>query len=169
MRPEKAYLVKEASNYLERAEYFFLTDYHGIDADETSELRNLLAEQGAEFHVVKNSSLKIATRDKKLENLSEHLTGHTAIVFGGDDASAVAKALGEYFKKSQKVPVKVGVLGQKTLSAEDIKHLAKLPGLESLRAQLLSLINTPATQLVRVLNEPARGFVSVLQANADKN
>ena len=55
MRPEKSYLIKEASDYLTRSDYFFLTDYKGINADETSELRKKLSERGAEFHVVKNS------------------------------------------------------------------------------------------------------------------
>lgn len=169
MRPEKASLVKEASDYLNRSEYFFLTDYQGIDADQTSKLRKLLSERGAEFHVVKNSSLKIATKEKNLDILPEHLSGHTAIVFGGDDASAVAKALGDFFKKSQKVAVKAGAMGQKMLSAEEVKQLAKLPGLASLRAQLLSLVNSPATQLVSVFNEPARGLITVLKAKFDNN
>ncbi len=49
MRPEKAYLVKEATDYLSRSEYVFLADYQGINAEETSELRKKLAERGAEF------------------------------------------------------------------------------------------------------------------------
>ena len=51
MRPEKKFLVQEASDYLSRSDFFFLTDYKGIDAEETSELRKLLSERGAEFHV----------------------------------------------------------------------------------------------------------------------
>lgn len=168
MRPEKAYLVKEASDYLTRSEYVFLADYKGINAEETTELRQKLAERGAEFHVVKNSSLKLAAKEKDLPDLSEHLTGHTAVVVGGDDASGVAKALGLYFKETQKVSVKGGSLGDRILDASEIKMLAKLPGLESLRAQLLSLFNTSATQLVGVLSAPSRGLVTVLKAKADK-
>ena len=168
MRPEKEYLVKEASDYLSRSEYVFLTDYQGINVEETTELRSKLAERGAEFHVVKNSSLKLAAKEKNLPDLSEHLTGHTAIVIGGDDASAVAKALDLYFKDTKKVPVKAGTLGDRLLSAEEVKKLSKLPGLEGLRSQLLSLFNTSATQLVGVLSAPSRGFVTVLKAKQDK-
>ena len=169
MRPEKAYLVKEATDYLSRSEYVFLADYQGINAEETTALRKKLAERGAEFHVVKNSSLRLAAQERKLPDISEHLTGHTAIVVGGEDASAVAKALGLYFEDTQKVPVKGGTLGDRLLSAAEIKMLAKLPGLETLRAQLLSLFNAPATQLVGVLSAPSRGLVTVLRAKADKS
>ena len=169
MRPEKAYLIEEANNYLAKSNYFFLTDYQGINAEETTELRKNLADRGAEFHVVKNSSLKLATKDKDISAISTHLTGHTAIVVGGDDASGVAKALGEYFKKTKKVTVKAGALGDRLLDASEIMQLAKLPGLESLRAQLLSLVSSPSTQLVSLLSAPSRGFVTVLKAKADKN
>ena len=169
MRPEKKFLVQEASDYLSRSDFFFLTDYKGIDAEETSELRKLLSERGAEFHVVKNSSLRLATKDRELKDFDRHLSGHTAIVFGGDDASSVAKALEEYFKKSSKVPVKVGALGDRVLTADQVKQLAKLPGLESLRAQLLSLLNTSSSQLLTVLSAPARGLVTVLKAKTEQN
>lgn len=167
MRPEKAYLVKEATDYLSRSEYVFLADYQGINAEETSELRKKLAERGAEFHVVKNSSLRLAAKEQNLPDISEHLTGHTAIVVGGEDASAVAKALGLYFKDTKKVPVKGGTLGDRVLDAAEVKMLAKLPGLESLRSQLLSLFTTAPSQLVGVLSAPSRGMVTVLRAKAD--
>ena len=64
MRPEKSYLIKEASDYLTRSDYFFLTDYKGINAEETSELRKKLSERGAEFHVVKIVHLRSQQRKK---------------------------------------------------------------------------------------------------------
>ena len=49
---------------------------------------------------------------------------------GGNNPSGVAKALGEFFKKKDKVEVKAGILDEKALSKEEITALAKLPGLE---------------------------------------
>jgi len=168
MRPEKTYLVKEAANYLSKSDYFFLTDYKGINSEDTSTLRNKLSDRGAEFHVVKNSSLSLAAKDKNLPDLSEHLIGHTAIVVGGNDPSGVAKTLVDYNKDSKKVSLKAGALGDSLLNSEQVRQLAKLPNLETLQSQFLSLLNTPATQLVTVFSEPARSFATVLQAKVDK-
>ena len=77
--------------------------------------------------------------------------------------------VGEYFKKSDKVSVKAGALGDRVLTAAEVRQLAKLPGLESLRAHFLSLLNTSASQLLSVMSAPARGFVTVLKAKADQN
>ncbi|MBT5717588.1 MAG: 50S ribosomal protein L10 [Opitutae bacterium] len=168
MRPEKNYLIREASDYLSKSDYFFLTDYKGINSEDTSTLRNRLSERGAEFHVVKNSSLSLAVKDKNLPDLSEHLSGHTAIVIGGEDPSGVAKALIDYNKESKKVTVKAGALGDRLLTSDQVKQLAMLPNLDTLKSQLLSLLNTPSTKLVSLLSAPARSMATVLRAKADQ-
>ncbi|MBT4666694.1 MAG: 50S ribosomal protein L10, partial [Opitutae bacterium] len=54
------------------------------------------------------------------------------------------------------------------LTAKEVSSLADLPNLETLQAQLLSLLGTPATRLVTLFNTPARQLVTVLAAKADK-
>ena len=164
MRPEKKYLVDEVSTHLEKSDYVYLANYERITVDETAELRASLAEHDAEFHVVKNTIFGIAAGEKELPDVSDHLTGPTAIIVGGNDPSGVAKVLNKFFKDKDKVDVKVGIFNDKTLTKEQIEVLAKLPGLESLRAQLLGLLSQPGTGLVRVLNAVPQNVVNVLQA-----
>ena len=82
MRPEKTYLVDEAKSHLAKSNYFFLTDYQGIKQTKLL-LQGKLAERGAEFHVVKNSSLRLAAPETVVSELNDELQGHTAIVIGG--------------------------------------------------------------------------------------
>lgn len=164
MRPEKQYLVEEVNTHLEKSSYVYLTNYDRITVDEIAELREALAQHGAEFHVVKNTIFGVAAAARELPSMDEHLTGPTAIVIGGDDPSGVAKSLGAFFKKKEKIELKAGILDSKALSKSDIQALAKLPGLESLRAQLLGLLSQPSTGLVRVLNAVPQNIVNVLQA-----
>ena len=58
----------------------------------------------------------------------------------------------------------IGILNEKALDKAQIEALAKLPGLESLRAQLLGLLTQPGTGLVRVLNAVPQNVVNILQA-----
>ena len=62
--------------------------------------------------------------------------------------------------------MKAGIVNERALTKEEIKALAKLPGLEVLRAQLLGLLTQPATGFVRVINAVPQGLVNVLQAKA---
>ena len=164
MRPEKKYLVEEVNTHLEKSEYVYLTNYERITVVEIADLRAKLEPYGAEFHVVKNSIFSVAAAAKDLPDLSEHLKGQTAIVVGGADPSGVAKAVSEFFKKKEKVDLKGGILNDRELSRDEIIALSKLPGIESLRAQLLGLLSQPATGFVRVINAVPQGLVNVLQA-----
>jgi large subunit ribosomal protein L10 len=164
MRPEKQYLVEEVSNHLNKSDYVYLANFERITVDEIAELRAILDEHQAEFHVVKNSIFNVAATAKDYPDMSEHLSGQTAIIVGGENPSGVAKAVGEFFKKKDKVELKAGVLNDKVLDKAQIEILAKLPGLEALRGQLLGLLNQPGTGLVRVLNAVPQSVVNVLQA-----
>jgi len=164
MRPEKQYLVEEVSTHLNKSDYVYLANFERVTVEEIAELRNILDEHKAEFHVVKNSIFNVAANAKDYPDMSEHLTGQTAIIVGGDNPSGVAKVIGEFFKKKDKVELKAGVLNEKALDKEQIAMLAKLPGLEALRGQLLGLLNQPGTSLVRVLNAVPQSVVNVLQA-----
>ena len=168
MRPEKKFLVEEVDSHLEKSDYVYLANYSRITVDETAELREKLGQEGAEFHVVKNSILNVAAKSRELPDLSEHLDGPVAIVVGGNNPSGVAKVLQSFFKEKEKVELKGGVVDDRLLTKEEIAELAKLPGLEVLRAQLLGLLNMPATQMVQVLAGVPRAMVQVLQAKVDK-
>ena len=63
MRPEKANIVSDLSEKLNRSPFLLVTDYQRMKVDQFGELRNRLAPTGAEVHVVKNSFLE--TRDDR--------------------------------------------------------------------------------------------------------
>ena len=70
----------------------------------------------------------------------------------------------QFFKDKQKVEVKAGVLSKKLISPNDVARLADMPSLDTLRAQLLGLLNQPAGMFVRIINAVPQGLVNVLQA-----
>jgi large subunit ribosomal protein L10 len=168
MRLEKKYLVEEVNTHLSKSDYVYLANYERITVDEIAELRAALAEQDAEFHVVKNTILNVAAQERSYPDLSEHLAGPTAIVVGGNNPSGVAKIVFDFFKKKEKVELKAGVLNDRALEVTEIEALSKLPGLEVLRAQLLGLLTQPATGFVRVINAVPQDLVNVLQAKVRK-
>ena len=168
MQAEKQYLVQEVGKYLDKTNYVFIADYTRITVAETEDLRAVLAQHGAEYHVVKNTILEIAAKERGLPEFSELLKGQNAIVIGGKNAPAVAGALEKFFKDKQKLEIKGGVLDKQKLSTKDIKVLATLPSIEVLRAQLLGLLNQPATSFVRIIQAVPQGLLNVLDAQSKK-
>jgi len=168
MRPEKASIVSDLSEKLSRSPFLLVTDYQRMKVDQFGELRNRLAPAGAEVHVVKNSFLKRAMADSGMPDVADKLTGQTAIVMGENDVAPVAKILKLFAAEFKIATLKIGVVDKAVLSTSDVEALAELPAREILLAQLLGLLQAPATRLVRILNEPASAFARLLKAKADK-
>ena len=168
MRSEKKYLLNEVSGYLEGTPYVFLANYERVTVSDVAELREALAKEGAEFHVVKNTLFRVVARERSLPEVEKALQGPTAIIVGGKNSSGVAKALVGFFKRKEKCPVKAGIVGDRVMSFEEVQELAKLPSMEVLRAQLLGLFSAPAQRMVRVMQAVPEGLLTVLQAKAKK-
>jgi large subunit ribosomal protein L10 len=164
MRAEKKYLIEEVAGHLKKSDYVILANYDKMTVADVAELRLRLAPHHAEFHVVKNSSLRVAAQALSLPSFDSALVGPTAIILGGKNSPGVAKVLRDFVKEKQKIVVKAGILGQKLISAQDVAKLADLPSLDALRAQLLGLLQQPASLFVRVVNAVPQGLVNVLQA-----
>ena len=152
MRAEKQYLISEVDTHLKKSDYVILTNYTKVTVADTAELRKRLAAEKAEFHVVKNSSLRVAAKALGLPEFESALTGPTAVVVGGKNSAGVAKILKQFFKDKQKLEVKVGVMDKKIITAADLSAIADLPPFEALRAQLLGLFMQNAAAFVRVLD-----------------
>src|SRR5688572_15221298 len=168
MRPEKASIVSDLSEKLNRSPFLLVTDYQRMKVDQFGELRNRLAPAGAEVRVVKNSFLKRAMADSGMPDVADKLTGQTAIVMGENDVAPVAKILKLFAAEFKIAALKIGVVDKAVLSTSDVEALAELPSREVLLSQLLGLLLMPATRLVRVLNEPASAFARLLAAKAEK-
>lgn len=153
MRAEKQYLINEVESHLKKSDYVILANFTKVTVADVAELRNSLAAENAEFHVVKNSSLRVAAKALNLPEFdAATLSGPTAILVGGKNPAGVAKILKKFFETKQKLEVKVGVMEKKLVSAKDLAAIADLPSHDALRAQFLSLLTSNAAAFVRVLD-----------------
>ncbi|HTS19981.1 MAG TPA: 50S ribosomal protein L10 [Verrucomicrobiae bacterium] len=170
MRPEKQLIVEDLKKQMGASPFVILTEYKGMTVGQFAELRKRLRGAKAEYHVAKNTMLRHAFKAAELPDFERSLDGMTAVVVGNDksDIGAVAKVLKQFGKEFEKPKFKVGTMGRKALTAEEISAVADLPSLDVLRAQLIGLLQTPATRIAVVLGAPASQIARVLKAHADK-
>ena len=169
MRPEKANIVTDLSEKLNRSPFLLVADYQRMNVGNFGELRNRLARTGAEVHVVKNSFLRRAIAASEFPDIADQLTGQTAVVTGDKDVAPVAKVLKAFAAEFKVATLKIGVVDRNVLSTAEVESLAELPTREVLQAQFLGLLLAPATKLVRTLNEPASALARLLNAKAEKD
>jgi len=168
MRPEKANIVSDLSQELKESSFVLVAGYQHMKVDDFSELRKRLASAGAEIHVVKNSFLRRAMADSGFPAGDGKLAGQTAVVTGKKDLAPVAKAFKTFVTEFKKAMLKLGFIDRAAVSTSELEALADLPPENVLRAQLLGLLLSPATQLVRILNEPGSSLARLLNAKANK-
>jgi large subunit ribosomal protein L10 len=162
---KKPQIVAQLAELLSQSKFVIATDYRGLSVAEMSELRHQLRNIGTEYHVVKNRLAKFAAENAGKQELSQLLTGPTALAFGSEDILQLAKALGDYIRISKTtLSIKGGLIDSQLIGSEEVKRLATLPSIEVLRARLLGLLLSPIVSLQNVLSGNMRGLSSVLNA-----
>jgi len=168
-RDEKEAAVKEISSELESAGAIFAVDYRGISVPQAAELRSKLRDSDASFSVVKNRLAKRATDGTDAAAaLDEHLVGPTALTFVRGDAVVAAKTISDFIKANDVLAYKGGLMDGATLAPEQFNAIAKLPGVEVLRGQLVGLAASPLSGVVRTLNQLLAGLAQQLGQVAEQ-
>lgn len=167
-KERKQELVASYKDMIDRNRDLILTTYSGLTVNQLEELRGKLREIDGEFHVVKNTLVKIAFEEKELSFPEDALDGTTAIGFTSGDVSALAKALMELSKEVDTFSVKYAMVDGVLYNESKVKQLSELPPMEVVQAKLLALLTTPATQIVGTISASARQLVTVFNAYAEK-
>jgi large subunit ribosomal protein L10 len=140
----------------------------GMTVAEVTALRRRMRDAGARFKVTKNRLARIALKGTQYEKLDGLFKGPTVVAYSVDPIAA-AKVATDFAKTNEKFKILGGSLGAQTLDENGIKALAALPSLDELRAQLVGLIQTPATRIAGILQAPGGQVARVLAAYAKKD
>src|SRR6266576_3174836 len=137
----KAEKIEELTEKLGRAAVTILVQTQGLTVKDMTDLRNRMRAAKIEFQVAKNTLLRIAT----------------------------AKAVSDYVRTSKIAVLKSGILGGRTLTANQVEDLARIPGGKNYaRAQVVGTIQGPMSTTYSLLTAPMRDLCYVLQAHADQ-
>jgi large subunit ribosomal protein L10 len=166
-KERKNQLIQQYGEWLNKSQVQVVTTYAGLSMKDVDLLRSKLREVGGEFHIVKNTLVKLAFQQAGMPLPEEYFEESSAVAFTVEDAPAFAKVLTDFTRTSEFVKVKGGYLDKKPIPATGVKALADMPPLPVMRALLLGMLLAPASKLVRTLAEPARGLAAVIQAHAE--
>ncbi len=167
-RTEKREFVSMLAAVFAETSMVVVTRNDGLTVAQVTDLRRRMRAAGANYKVAKNRLANLALDGTRFDGIMPLLRGPTALAWSHDPV-AVAKAAIEFAKTNEKLVVLGGALGTQTLNADGIKALADLPSLDTLRAQLVGLLATPATRIACVLQAPAAGLARVFGAYARKD
>ncbi len=135
-RADKVTAVAELTERFHNSSGAVLTEYRGLTVAQIAELRRSLGDN-ASFSVVKNTLTKIAAAEAGVTpELTDLLTGPSAIAFVHGDVVEAAKGLRDFARTYPFLVIKGGVLDGKPLTPPEIVRLADLESREVLLAKL---------------------------------
>jgi len=168
LKSEKEVLIKELNDKFTRAQGVIVAEFNKLDVDTVNRLRKKLRDGKVEWKVLKNTLARRAAKGTSVEKISDDFVGPVAAAISYDDVVAPAKILAEFVKDLESVKIRSGVIQGQKIDKAGVVALAKMPGINELRATILSMINQPATKLLRTIKEPSGALVRVIKAKSEQ-
>ncbi len=149
-RSEKEAVIAEVTSLAAKAQTLVMAEYRGITVADMTNLRVKARSQGVSLSVLKNTLARRAVAGSSFEVAADQMTG--PLIYGfSEDAVAAAKVVADFAKTNDKLVIRAGVYGGKTLDANGVKQLASIPSKEVLLSQLCGLLKSPISRTAVVL------------------
>lgn len=169
LRSEKKVMIGELNEKFSRATAVVVAEFTKLDVATVNRLRSTLRSSQVEWKVLKNTLARRAAKGTTVELVSDDFVGPVAVAISYGDVVAPAKVLAEFSKGLESIKIKSGLAQGQKIDSAGVMALAKLPGLQELRAQILGMINQPATKLLRTIKEPGGALARVIKAKSEKS
>jgi len=155
-------IVRDIEDKFKKANCVILTNFQGLSVNKMALLRKQLKQNNAEYRILKNTLLSIASKNLNLDSFLPQFLGPTAVVFGMGDEILICKTLTKFIKENEKLKIKIGLVSGKILSADDLRSISTIPSKEILLTKLAGILYSCTGSLVLVLNGPLQALINLL-------
>jgi len=150
-RSEKQAVIDEVTGLAAKAQTLVMAEYRGITVADMTRLRSQARDKGVNLSVLKNTLARRAVAGSAFEVVADQMTG--PLIYGfSTDAVAAAKVVSDFAKTNDKLVIRGGAFGGKSLDVNGVKQLANIPSREVLLAQVAGLLMSPISRTAVVLS-----------------
>ena len=165
-KEQKKVYIDEMSKQFENSKAVMVTHYQGLTMPQIDELRSKMREHGIIFKITKNRITKLALEKTRCKDLAGLFTGPTAVAFG-EDAIISARILSKFAKDNENLKLIGGIMENEVLDQAGVQNVATLPTLDEARANIVGILNAPASKLVSILLARSEKMSSLSAENSE--
>jgi len=155
-REKKGEVLKKLKTIVKDSVSLVLVNFHGMPVSETREVRKTLRENGVGFLVAKKTLAKKALTEAGIEGQMPETPGELGLIYGADLLAPAREVYAFQKKLDKKIQIVGGVFEGKFMNQSEMTSIANIPGLHTLHAQFVNLINSPLQGFVMVLDGIAK-------------
>jgi len=163
-RTQKEQVLGEIKEAFANVASVVIADYRGITVPVVTAMRDDFRKAGCHYRVIKNSLVKIAVKDSKMEPLSQLMVGTTAVIWSHEIPQTPAQIALKWAKDQPKFVIKGGYYEGQLLDAAGVDALAKMPGKDEIRASMLMTFLAAPQSFVAQLNAAPQNFAYLIDA-----
>lgn len=165
--PKNEQELKVLKEKFEAASSIVLTEYRGLTVGQLQELRGELGFD-VEYHVAKNTLIKIVANEQGIEGLDDLLVGPTAIAFIKGEAVDAAKVMKKFNKDHDAFVIKGGYMDGNTIDAAQVDAIAEMDNRETTLAKLAGAFEGSLAKAAGLFQAPASKTARLVAALQDK-
>ena len=166
-KEQKKNYITDMTNQFENSKAVLVTHYQGLTMPQLDELRSKMREHGIIFKITNNRITKLALEKTRCKDLAGLFTGPTAVAFG-EDAIISARILSKFAKDNENLKLIGGIMENEVLDQAGVQNVATLPTLDEARANIVGILNAPASKLVSILLARSEKMSSLSAENSEK-
>ncbi|HIJ20574.1 MAG TPA: 50S ribosomal protein L10, partial [Deltaproteobacteria bacterium] len=117
-RENKEKFVADLHERLKKVQGTLLVGYQGLDVEATNRLRRELGKVEAEFQVVKNRLLKLASENTDTAVVKDYMRGPSAIALMYEDVVGPSKVLVDYAKEFKQLEIRRGQISGREIDVD---------------------------------------------------
>jgi large subunit ribosomal protein L10 len=167
-REDKGKIIDELSEKFSSNAHFYITDAGGFTVAEINAFRRLCFQSGLEYGVYKNTLIRKALERNGAANeeLVKVLHGFSGVIFSKESGNSPARAIKEYRKKAEGKPVlkAASIAAEVYLGDGNLNMLSELKSKNELIGDVISLLQSPATNLVSALVSSKQKVAGIVKA-----
>lgn len=151
-KEKKASIIDKLSSVIKDSLSVVLVNFKGLSVSDVKNVRKTLRDKGVGYYVAKNSLTRKVLSDLNFEGSIPDFSGETALVFGKDLLSPAQEIYSFQKKLDKKITIVGGLFDGKFMNKDEMTTVANIPGVKTLHAQFVNIINSPISGFVIALN-----------------
>ena len=153
---KKSEILEKLKNIVKSSASMVFVNFNGLTVADSSSIRKTLRGKEIGYTVAKKTLTKKALTEGGVAGSMPEMPGELGIVYGKDLLDP-AHEIYEFQKKlDKKIQIVGGVFEGKFMNQSEMTSVAQIPGLQTLHAQFVNLINSPIQGFVMALSQIAK-------------
>ena len=151
-KEKKGEILEKLKKIVKDSVSIVFINFHSLPVTESSLIRKALREKGIGYTIAKKTLTKKVLSEGGIKGELPELPGELGIVYGTDPIDPAREVYVFQKKLDKKIQIVGGVFENKFMNKEEMLVISSIPGLKTLQAQFVNLINSPIQRLVIGLN-----------------